>query len=310
MLGMSALARAGSLPIRWSLGLRWRESPTLDHARLHWYRDATRTYQVTARYIVPAVLRLLARVDVQGLENMPLSGPVLRAPNHRDNLDPYLLLHLVPRTVHVAARPDAFGTGLTLLAKCGAVAVFPQATISPPRRASGAVDCSTCAPEPPVIPIAISGTEAVHPTSPFLKRAPLSARFGAPLRFTRSSSGAPRSLAVAEEILRHISSVAGRRSARGRGLSEPLGWPQRHSHREVQTCRSSVMQRVTGRYDRLRPRHLDECWRLTAVGFVGARSCASDRSLTPRAVSNRWRGIWWTALSPVDRTATATWAVC
>jgi hypothetical protein len=93
VLGTSALTRAGGLPIRWTHGLRRRASPTLDHARLHWYRDATRTYQVTARCIVPAVLRLFATVDVQGLENVPLTGPVILAPNHRDNLDPYLLLH-------------------------------------------------------------------------------------------------------------------------------------------------------------------------------------------------------------------------
>ncbi len=189
MLGAGVLTRAGGVPIRWTHGMRRRESPTLDHARLHWYRDATRTYHVTARCIVPAVLGLLASVEVRGLANVPLTGPLILAPNHRDNLDPYLLLHLVPRTVHVAARPDGFGTGtlcaiwrrlgafpadawgmrygLSLLADGGVVAVFPQATISRHLgRASGAVGLLALRSGAPVVPIAISGTEAVHPTGP------------------------------------------------------------------------------------------------------------------------------------------------
>jgi 1-acyl-sn-glycerol-3-phosphate acyltransferase len=215
------------LPIRWTHGLRRRESATLDYARLQWYRDPTRTYQTTARHMVPAVLRLLARLEVQGLANVPLTGPVILAPNHRDNLDPYLLLHLVPRTVHIAARPDAFGTGtlcafwrrlgafpadawgmryaLTLLADGSAVAVFPQARISPDLgRARGAVGLLALHSGAPVVPIAISGTEAVHPIRPFLKRARLSVTFGAPMTFTRGSSRAPRSLEVADEILQSV----------------------------------------------------------------------------------------------------------
>jgi 1-acyl-sn-glycerol-3-phosphate acyltransferase len=226
MLGASTLARAGGLPMRWTHGLRRRESATLDYARLQWYRDPTRTYQTTARHMVPAVLRPLARLEVQGLANVPLTGPVILAPNHRDNLDPYLLLYLVPRTVHIAARPDAFGTGtlcafwrrlgafpadawgmryaLTLLLDGSAVAVFPQARISRDLgHARGAVGLLALRSGAPVVPIAISGTEAVHPIRPFLKRAHLSVTFGAPMTFARSSR-APRSLEVADEILQSI----------------------------------------------------------------------------------------------------------
>jgi 1-acyl-sn-glycerol-3-phosphate acyltransferase len=227
MLGASAVARAGSLPLRWTRRLRRRESPTLDYAHLRWYRDASRTYRLTAGYIVPAVLALLARVDVEGLANVPRTGPVILAANHRDNLDPYLLLHLVPRTVHIAARPDAFGTGglcalwrrlgafpadgwgmrhaLTLLADGGVVAVFPQGRISREvGRASGAVGLLALRSGAPVVPIAISGTEAVHATVPFLNRAAVSVRFGAPMTFTRIDAGAPRSRAVADAILQSV----------------------------------------------------------------------------------------------------------
>jgi two-component system sensor histidine kinase TctE len=56
-------------------------------------------------------LRPLARVTVIGLEHLPLTGPLILAANHRDNLDAFLLAHLVRRFVHFAATPDRFGTG-------------------------------------------------------------------------------------------------------------------------------------------------------------------------------------------------------
>ena len=111
MQGVSAVGRAGTLPLRWAHSMRYRECPSLDHSRLRWYRDVTSTYRLTAEYILPAGLRLLARLTVEGLANVPLAGPVILAANHRDNLDGPLLMHVVPRTLHFAARPDGFGTG-------------------------------------------------------------------------------------------------------------------------------------------------------------------------------------------------------
>ena len=55
---------------------------------------------------------------------MPSSGPVIVVANHRDNLDPYLLLWLLPRPVHVAARQDGFGTG-ALCALWRTLGAFP-----------------------------------------------------------------------------------------------------------------------------------------------------------------------------------------
>jgi 1-acyl-sn-glycerol-3-phosphate acyltransferase len=230
VLGVSGVARAGSLPLRWVLGMRYREGPSLDHSRLRWYRDVTWTYRLTAHVLLPAILRLLARVRVAGLENMPLTGPVILAANHRDNLDGVLLLHLLPRTVHVAARADGFGTGtlcafwrrlgtfpadawgmrhaLSLLADGRVVAVFPQGTISRHLDTmSGAAGLLALYSGAPVVPIAISGTETVHLTCLLTKRADVCVRFGTPVTFARGGPGAPRSLAVAGDILRHISAL-------------------------------------------------------------------------------------------------------
>src|SRR5581483_3100505 len=142
----------GSLSRRWAGRFRRRTGGRLDHARLRWYRDETLAYRLIARYVVPAGLWLPARIAVEGLENVPAAGGVILAANHPDNWDGYLLLHLVPRAVHCAARADGVGTGplcafwrrlgafpadawglryaLALLEEGRVVAVFPQATIS------------------------------------------------------------------------------------------------------------------------------------------------------------------------------------
>jgi 1-acyl-sn-glycerol-3-phosphate acyltransferase len=210
--------------------MRRRSSPRLDHARLRWFRDETTTYHLIARYVVPAALWLPARVTVEGLEHVPLTGPVILAANHPDNWDGYLLLHLVPRTVHVAARQDAFGTGalcafwrrlgvfpadswglryaLTLLEAGGAVALFPQGNITQAfERARGAAGVLALRSGAPVIPVAIRGTEAVHPAKLFGTRARVSVRFGPPLTFAPGHPGASHSLEVAEEILGHIAAL-------------------------------------------------------------------------------------------------------
>jgi len=181
----------------------------------------------TAGYIVPSLLKPLAQVAIEGLEHIPAMGPVILAANHRDNLDAYLLTHLVPRMVHTAARPDAFGTGvlcalwrrlgafpadawgmryaLTLLNDGGVVVIFPQARISAELRdASGAVGLLALRSGAPVVPVAISGTEAFHATCALTKRAAISVRFGSPMTFARNGPCSPRSMVVADEILRHV----------------------------------------------------------------------------------------------------------
>ncbi len=216
---------AGRLPLRWALGLRRRASPTLDYSRLRWYREPTTAYQLTAGYLVPAMLGVLCdELVVDGLTNVPSTGPVILAANHRDNLDPYLLIHLVPRMVHIGARPDGFGTGglcavwrrlgafpvdswglrhaLALLAAGEVVGIFPQACISPVLGpASGAAGVLALRSGAPVVPIAITGTEDVHAHWPFA-RPRLTVRFGMPMRFERQGL---RSLDVATQILEQVS---------------------------------------------------------------------------------------------------------
>jgi len=210
--------------------MRYRKRPVLNYSRLRWYREMTTTYGVTAQCIVPTGLRAFARITVTGLEHVPSTGPIILAANHFDNLDAYLLLHLVPRQVHFAARPDGFGTGtlcalwrrlgafpadawgirygLKLLAEDAAVGVFPQGTISRDLvTRCGVAGVLALYSGAPVVPIAIRGTDEIHLTSLLTRRVDVRVRFGAPLEFSRCGAGALRSRAVSEKILHHIQAL-------------------------------------------------------------------------------------------------------
>ncbi len=230
VLGVSSLDSTGARAARWMHGMRYRERAVLDHSRLRWYDEVTTTYRLTATCIVPTGLGALARISVAGLEHVPSTGPVILAANHFDNLDAYLLMHLVPRQIHFAARADAFGTGslcalwrrlgafpadawgirygLRLLADNAAVGIFPQGTISKDLTTRcGAAGVLALHSGAPVVPIAIRGTETVHLRSVLTRRAPVSVRFGAPLEFSRCGATTLRSRAVSDEILRQIGAL-------------------------------------------------------------------------------------------------------
>jgi 1-acyl-sn-glycerol-3-phosphate acyltransferase len=195
---------------------------------LRWYRDETLTYRIIARCIVPSGLRPFARISVTGLDNVPPTGPVILAANHYDNLDAFLMSHLVPRHVHFAARQDGFGTGglcaiwrrlgafpadawgircaLKLLDEDGIVGLFPQGTISKDLLTQcGAAGMLALYSGAPVVPVAIRGTEDIHISSIFTGRVNIRVRFGAPFAFSRAGARTPpRSRAVSDDILFHI----------------------------------------------------------------------------------------------------------
>ena len=68
------MALGGRLHVGWAHQMRHREGPALDRGQLRWYRDETLTYRFTAGYVIPSILRSLARVTVEGLQNIPFDG--------------------------------------------------------------------------------------------------------------------------------------------------------------------------------------------------------------------------------------------
>jgi 1-acyl-sn-glycerol-3-phosphate acyltransferase len=54
-------------------------------------------------------LRATARIEVEGLDNVPMKGPFLILPNHQSVVDPFLVQSCCPRSVHSMTKSTQFG---------------------------------------------------------------------------------------------------------------------------------------------------------------------------------------------------------
>ncbi len=64
-------------------------------------------YKVT-RNIFKVYARLIMRVEVKGVENIPESGPLVVMSNHISYLDPPLIGSIIPQKVHYMAKAELF----------------------------------------------------------------------------------------------------------------------------------------------------------------------------------------------------------
>ncbi len=165
------------------------------------------------------IIRLVWRVRIEGVQNVPLSGPVILASNHLSVLDSYFLPFMLDRHVTFMAKAeyftgrslrgrlsrrwmtyrrqipvkrgvgrdalDAMDLSLELVRKGGAFCIYPEGTRSPDGRLyKGRTGVAWLAlmSGAPVIPVAMIGTEHVLPPGrkvPTLHR--ITIRFGDPL---------------------------------------------------------------------------------------------------------------------------------
>jgi len=190
-----------------------------------------------ARRFAARVWRLYFRIDIQGLEHLPRTGPVLIAGNHTGWLDGPLVQMLLPRPCSFLVKselyngpwrvildfarqipvrrgaPDrtALRRALDVLAGGGVLGVFPEGT-----RGGGALEtvqhgigyialrAQTADAPCPIIPVVCTGTaEALPKGAKFPKfRTPVSIVFGP--TFTLDVDGNPRArstvAAAAEQI--------------------------------------------------------------------------------------------------------------
>ena len=171
--------------------------------------------------IVPPLAKVVWRPTVEGLENLPASGAVIVASNHRSFADSMVIPIVTPRQVVFLAKEDYFtGTGikgtlqrawfegmgmvpvdrddtkaalasldiaLEVLRQGKAFGIYPEGTRSRDGRLyrgrTGVAHLALTS-GAPVVPVGLSGTEHLQPVGSTLPRlARVTVRFGAPLRF-------------------------------------------------------------------------------------------------------------------------------
>ncbi len=179
----------------------------------------TLLYRLMEYFTVPIILRTWVRMDVEGLDHIPRSGPFIVVSNHVDNNDTYVIGRYLPGVIHYLARPagihsrflgrfwhamaaipadrEGLSQALLFLKMGDMVGVFPDGVITREMlQAKAGVAALAVRAGVPVVPAAVWGTERVR-----IFPLPRGRRRTIHLRF-----GAPRSV--------------NRRDVRGRGLQE------------------------------------------------------------------------------------------
>jgi len=183
----------------------------------------------TLHTIVPPLAKAIWRPTVEGLDNVPLSGPVLIASNHLSFVDSVVIPIVAPRKVVFLAKAEYFtGSGikgliskgwfeglgmvpvdrddtkaaidslqiaLDVLAKGEAFGIYPEGTRSRDgllyRGRTGVAHLALTA-GVPVVPVGLQGTENLQPVGSTLpKLARVTVRFGKPLDFSGRFDGVP-----------------------------------------------------------------------------------------------------------------------
>ena len=179
--------------------------------------------------VVPPVAKAVWRPTVRGLENVPRSGGVLLASNHRSFIDSVVIPVVAPRRVVFLAKSDYFtGTGLRgslrrawfeglgmlpvdrddsgaameslhtaqeVLEAGGAFGIYPEGTRSRDGRLyrgrTGAAHLALTT-GVPVVPVGLQGTEDVQPVGANRPRVvPVTVEFGAPIVASGRAEGVP-----------------------------------------------------------------------------------------------------------------------
>ena len=178
-----------------------------------WYRFARWNLRT---WIFPA----LGGFRAEGTEHVPMSGPVILAPNHVSNFDPPALAAACPRGIKIIAKEELFrnpfanfinrslgafpvkrGEGdkaaiaqtLSLLEEGWVMIMFPEGTRSDGKRLlplSRGVAMMAKRSGALVVPTAVVGTHVLMPKgAKGLKRAETKIVFGAPFLYTETATG-------------------------------------------------------------------------------------------------------------------------
>jgi 1-acyl-sn-glycerol-3-phosphate acyltransferase len=185
-------------------------------------------YQVM-HTVVPPLAKVMWRPTVEGLHNLPETGPVIVASNHLSFADSLVIPIIAPRKVTFLAKAQYFnGTGvkgavsrgffgglgmipvdrddtraalasldiaLDILSKGGAFGIYPEGTRSRDGRLyrgrTGVAHLALTS-GAPVVPVGLTGTQDIQPVGSNLPRlAKVTVRFGEPLHFQQKYDGVP-----------------------------------------------------------------------------------------------------------------------
>jgi len=195
----------------------------------HHDREGDRVLYETLHTVVPPLARAIWRPQVEGLDNVPKSGPVILASNHLSFVDSVVIPIVVPRKVVFLAKSDYFnGTGvkgmlskawfeglgmvpvdredtraalnsldiaLEVLGRGEAFGIYPEGTRSRDgllyRGRTGVAHLALTA-GVPVVPVGLTGTENLQPVGTHIPRlAKVTLRFGKPIEVTGRYDGVP-----------------------------------------------------------------------------------------------------------------------
>src|SRR5579871_553724 len=69
-----------------------------------------RLYRFISHVALPVILATWVRMQPEGLENIPASGPFILLSNHVDNNDSYVIVRYARGVVHFLARPGGMSS--------------------------------------------------------------------------------------------------------------------------------------------------------------------------------------------------------
>lgn len=192
-----------------------------------------------ASFLIRALMGLLTRLEVHGLENVPSEGPLLVAANHLHFADPPILGAVMPRKLIFMAKSEVFskpilglivwayeafavrrGEGdtrairraLKVLSSGRALGMFPEGTrsksgkLQPGRPGASLIAIRSRA---TILPVGISGTRTFLQWPRILSRPQVIVRIGEPFRpeLDPSLSSREQQARLTDEVMRRIAAL-------------------------------------------------------------------------------------------------------
>lgn len=196
------------------------------------------TYSILKR-VIRRLLPLVGEVTINGVDNVPSSGPFLLLSNHQSVLDPFIIQALCPRPLHTMAKSTQFAAPiigplmprvlvfpvrrfqtdpqsvrfvLKRLRQGQGVAIYIEGErtwdgrLQRPRR--GTVRLALKA-GVPIVPCTINGTYDLWPRwDRHIQRGPIQVNYGEPIRLPQVDSRTERDAIVDDAAERIMSAIA------------------------------------------------------------------------------------------------------